>query len=248
MHLTSERGRGCELRDGTPTVARTTTRPSTVGQRFSRRVRWYPVSLGRRTLRRPAHSSGACHEPRAHWSSPVLAEPPSTRHRHNPSTLKHAPPHRREPSAHCDVRAHIADGYAALGSLQQNLGCPMSTRIGPERGLTRWLRGHVHSISMLDEPAMRELCARVRAWCQVQATGAGRAWARRLLSMAATPLSCFRWRPPFRPRQLPPAIVVELKLHRSTLLWRLRAASFVAAEGAAEWEARWCTLLTHSRD
>ena len=124
----------------------------------------------------------------------------------------------------------------------------MSTRIGPERGLTRWLRGHVHSISMLDEPAMRELCARVRAWCQVQATGAGRASARRLLSMAATPLSCFRWRPrPFRSRQLPPAIVVELKLHRSTLLWRLRAAGFVAAEGAAEWEARWCTLLTHSR-
>ena len=66
--------------------------------------------------------------------------------------------------------------------------------------------------------------------------------------MAATPLSCFRWRPrPFRSRQLPPAIVVELKLHRSTLLWRLRAADFVAAEGAAEWEARWCTLLTHSR-
>ena len=119
----------------------------------------------------------------------------------------------------------------------------MSTRIGPERGLTRWLRGHLHSISMLDEPAMRELCARVRAWCQVQATGAGQAWARRLLSMAATPLSCFRWRPrPFRSRQLPPAIVVELKLHRSTLLWRLRAASFVAAEGAAEWEARWCTF------
>ena len=77
---------------------------------------------------------------------------------------------------------------------------------------------------------MRELCARVRAWCQVQATGAGRAWARRLLSMAATPLSCFRWRPrPFRSRQLPPAIVVELKLHRSTLLWRLRAAGFVVA-------------------
>ena len=59
MHLTSERGRQCELRDGTPTVARTTTRPSTVGQRFSRRVRRYLVSLGRRTLRRPAHPSGA---------------------------------------------------------------------------------------------------------------------------------------------------------------------------------------------
>ena len=119
----------------------------------------------------------------------------------------------------------------------------MSTRIGPERGLTRWLRGHAYSIVMLDEPAMRELCARVRAWCQVQATGAGRASARRLLSMAATPLSCFRWRArPFRSRQLPPAIVVELKLHRSTLLWRLRAAGFVAAEGAAEWEARWCTF------
>ena len=27
------------------------------------------------------------------------------------------------------------------------------------------------------------------------------------------------------------------KLHRSTLLWRLRAAGFVAAEGAAEWPA-----------
>ena len=78
---------------------------------------------------------------------------------------------------------------------------------------------------------------------RVQATGAGRASARRLLSMAATPLSCFRWRArPFRSRQLPPAIVVELQLHRSTLLWRLRAAGFVAAEGAAEWEARWCTF------
>ena len=56
---TSVTGRQCQLSDGTPTVARTTTRPSTVRQRFSRRVRRYPVSLGRRTLRRPAHPSGA---------------------------------------------------------------------------------------------------------------------------------------------------------------------------------------------
>ena len=60
----------------------------------------------------------------------MLAEPPSTRHRHNPSTLKHAPPHRREPSAHCDVRAHTADGCVALGP-SCNLGCPMSTRPPP---------------------------------------------------------------------------------------------------------------------
>eukprot|EP00964_Phaeocystis_antarctica_P088358 scaffold56224_cov63-Phaeocystis_antarctica.AAC.3 len=32
----------CELRDDTPTAARTTTRPSMVRQRFSRRVRRYP--------------------------------------------------------------------------------------------------------------------------------------------------------------------------------------------------------------
>ena len=56
---TSVTGRQCQLSDGTPTVARTTTRPSMIRQRFSRRVRRYPVSLERRTLRRPAHPPGA---------------------------------------------------------------------------------------------------------------------------------------------------------------------------------------------
>jgi len=35
---TSVTGRQCQLSDGTPTVARTTTRPSMIRQRFSRRV------------------------------------------------------------------------------------------------------------------------------------------------------------------------------------------------------------------
>ena len=47
----------------------------------------------------------------------MLTEPPSTRHRHNPSTLMHAPPHRREPSAHCDVRAHTAAAQEGLPAL-----------------------------------------------------------------------------------------------------------------------------------
>eukprot|EP00964_Phaeocystis_antarctica_P052748 scaffold30909_cov63-Phaeocystis_antarctica.AAC.4 len=47
--------RQCELRDDTPTVARATTRSSMIRQRFSRRVRRYPVSFGRRTLRQSAH-------------------------------------------------------------------------------------------------------------------------------------------------------------------------------------------------
>ena len=62
----------------------------------------------------------------------MLTEPPSTRHRHNPSTLMHAPPHRREPSAHCDVRAHTADGCAGRAPGPScNLGYPMSTRPPP---------------------------------------------------------------------------------------------------------------------
>ena len=82
LHLTSLRGRQCQLRDDAPTVARTTTRPSMTRQSFSRRVRRYPVSFGRRTLHRSAHP------PRApttypdntkgsrtiYWSSP--REPP----------------------------------------------------------------------------------------------------------------------------------------------------------------------------
>ena len=71
---------------------------------------------------------------------------------------------------------------------------------------------------------------------------AGGGMARRLLSMAATLLSCFRWRPrPLRSRRLPPVIVVELKLH-----WRRAAAGYVAAEGAAEWEARSVVYATHT--
>ena len=110
--------RQCELRDDTPTVARTTTRSSMIRQRFSRRVRRYPVSFGRRTLRQSAHP------PRAPTTNPDntranrRSRSPATRHSYNPSTLLHAPVHRSGPSARGDLRARPADDSAALGTLQ----------------------------------------------------------------------------------------------------------------------------------
>ena len=118
LHLTSVVIHQCQLRDYAPTVARTTTRPSMIRQRFSRRVRRYPVSFGRRILRRSAHP------PRSPTTNPDntratrRARSPATRHSYSPSTLLHAPVHRSDPSARGDLRARPADDSAALGTLQ----------------------------------------------------------------------------------------------------------------------------------
>ena len=175
----------CQLRDGTPTVARMTTRPSMIRQRFSRRVRRYPVSFGRRTLHRSAHP------PRAPITNPdntranQRARSPATRHSYSPSTLLHAPVHRSDPSARGDLRARHADDSAAFAELSAPSsirGCPMSTRPGPKRGLASSLRVHARS-------------TRAQGSCDARAVRATTRTAPSCVRAGLSYRACSRWQP-----------------------------------------------------
>ena len=150
---------------------------------------------------------------------------PSTRHSYTPSTLLHAPVHRSEPFAQCDLRARPADDSAALGT-HQHPRLPDVDEAWPEARANQL----VASARPLYPCSRSMRCAScARDYAHGAELRAGGPQSTRLPAMAAAPRSCPRWRPrPCHSRRPSPVtwdpLVEQLKLDRSTLLQRVNAA------------------------